>query len=57
MVERNSHGGTRPREAIAISLATLNISVETTIESAHRGQGKHRQFDIKRYSIRKRLTW
>ena len=57
MVERNCHGGTRPREAIAISLATLNISVENTIESAHRGQGKHGQFDIKRYSIRKRLTW
>ena len=35
----------------------LNISVDNTIESANRRQGKDRQFEIKRCSIRKRLTW
>ena len=57
MVERNCHGGKQPREAIAISLAILTISVENTIERAHRGQGKDRKFEIKRYSIRKPLIW
>ena len=57
MVERNCHGGKHPREPIAISLAILNISVDNTIERAYRGQEKDRQFEIKRYSIRKRLTW